>query len=80
MYIVCVPVAGIVLVSFTQAVAEEARLVQEGVQFSSQALSGVLQYWSAQNLMFPRSDASALLYDEGLNVIICWNGTDVGDD
>src|SRR5207245_8810889 len=73
-YIVCVPWAAIALVSFTHTVAEVAALVHDGVQFSSHALSGVSQLLSIQNLIFPRFAASLLVYNEGLNVICCWNG------
>jgi len=42
----------------THAVAEVALVLQEAVQDSSHAKSGAAQALSAQNLTFPRSDAS----------------------
>ena len=77
MYIVKLLLDEIPFGSFTQTLAEVAAVVHEGVQVSSQALRIVLQLESAQNLMLPKSDASLVLYFEGLNVMDCSNGAGV---
>jgi len=52
------PLAAIDDVNLTQATADVAAVVQEGVHDSNQAKSGLEQYVSRQNRMFPRFAAS----------------------